>query len=409
MSELVESQYTKWIYPLPVADMAEHIQAGNYQYGEPDSYWPLYWPRKRSLGSMDILIAGCGTMQGAYYAMKYPQANVVAIDLSASSLEEHNRLKRQHGLNNLTVMKLNILDVSKLNQEFDFIVSTGVLHHMPDPDAGLRALKSVLKPEGVMNLMLYGMSLRVGVYMMQDLFRTLHFEQTQTDVELVKVLLQSLPAEHCVKRYMQIADDLAYDAGMVDTFLHPQDKAYYVNEIYEFAARANLSFINWADPIAYSLDHHVPADHPIWKKLSGLSNQEAAHACDLIVQGLGTHRFFLGHPDFVRQNSISFDSDDFLSYTVLLHRNAKLVQAANLAEQSNAILERDGLKFEIDYRIVDLVGKLNATNTIGTLFTQLTMNEAEKVLLLDLLRASFKKLYTMGHIYVLLPAEKGAI
>jgi hypothetical protein len=47
------------------------------------------------------------------------------------------------------------------------------VHHLPDPDAGLRALHDVLKPNGALNVMVYAPYGRAGVYMLQDYCRRL--------------------------------------------------------------------------------------------------------------------------------------------------------------------------------------------------------------------------------------------
>ena len=60
------------------------------------------------------------------------------------------RLKQQYNLTNLEARQLPIEQAAALGRTFDLIVCTGVLHHLADPDAGLRALRSVLKPDGVM-------------------------------------------------------------------------------------------------------------------------------------------------------------------------------------------------------------------------------------------------------------------
>ncbi|MFT5172264.1 MAG: hypothetical protein ACI8W7_000428, partial [Gammaproteobacteria bacterium] len=86
---------------------------------------------------------------------------------------------QKHCLTNLNLRYLNILDVEELGEEFDLIVSSGVLHHLPDPGAGLRKLKAVLLPHGVMSIAVYGWYRRIGVYMMQDAFRLLGIQQTR--------------------------------------------------------------------------------------------------------------------------------------------------------------------------------------------------------------------------------------
>ena len=87
-----------------------------------------------------ILIAGCGTSQAAKHALRWPGAQVTAIDISATSVRCTEDLKRKYNLSNLQVYQLPIERVNELETTFDQIVCTGVLHHLADPDAGTRSL-----------------------------------------------------------------------------------------------------------------------------------------------------------------------------------------------------------------------------------------------------------------------------
>jgi hypothetical protein len=51
--------------------------------------------------------------------------------------------------------------------------STGVLHHLPDPAEGLKALSSIIEPS-----MFYGKLGRIGIYPLQDAFRCMCIPQT---------------------------------------------------------------------------------------------------------------------------------------------------------------------------------------------------------------------------------------
>lgn len=405
MSNVVEEQYKQWVYPLPIEDMAEAIQSGKYwEIGDPALYWPLFWPRKRALGKLEILVAGCGTNQAAYYACRHRDCKVVGVDLSESSLAHQEKLKKKHNLENLTLIKMDLTRIAELGQAFDFITSTGVLHHLPDPDKGLAALQSVLKPEGVMNIMVYGTSLRLGVYVMQDFFKTLGLRQTSEDLELVKAVIASLPPEHVVQRYVKVADDLGYDAGMVDTFLHQQDRSYYVNEVYDFAHKAQLEFLSWCDPIEYSLENHVPAAHPIWSKFKDLTPRQAAHACDLLTQNRGTHRFALAHPDYVQKNQIPFDEVGFLDCTVMTRPDLKVIEASDHAKQQNAKCQRRTYDFEVDYRLALLMQKMdNGKKTLREAIAGLGLSEQEQGNALRIAQTGFKQLWSQGHVFVLLP------
>lgn len=406
MSELVENQYREWVYPLPVDDMRQSIANGTYwEFGDPFLYWPLFWPHLRGVEKLDILVAGCGTNQAAYYACRNPQWNVLGIDLSDSSLAHQQMLKDKHGLDNLRLIKMNLLDVGNLGETFDFITSTGVLHHLPDPDAGLAALKTVLRPEGVMNLMLYGTSLRLGVYLMQEVFSLLNLQQTKEDVDLVRTTIASLPDDHIVKRYSNIATDLHYDAGIVDTFLHRVDRSYYVKDIYAFARRPGLEFLTWCDPGEYSLHLRIPDAHPLWQRLKDVDAETAAHICDLMTLSRGTHRFAVAHPDYVKRAAIDCQEDSFFDHHVIPHRTFEVIESADPAQKKNAVVKRDKLQFEVDYRLIFLMTKTDGKTSIRQGIDSLNLVPSERASAFAVAREGFKALWERGHIYILKPEK----
>lgn len=164
--------YTNHPYPPPVdsLDRARDMwQDQNIHHAE----YHVLWPHKQYRADLDVLIAGCGTWQAAKYAICHPAARVTGIDVSPTSLEHTEAHKRKYNLTNLETRQVSIENVGDLDQRFDFIVCTGVLHHLVDPDAGLRALGSVLKPDGAMYLMVYAPYGRTGVYMIQEYCRRL--------------------------------------------------------------------------------------------------------------------------------------------------------------------------------------------------------------------------------------------
>ena len=83
-----------------------------------------------------------------------------------------------------------------LGRTFDHVVCTGVLHHLPDPDDGLRALRHVLRPRGAMHLMVYALYGRTGIYMMQEYCRLLGVTGSGADLRDLGELLHKLPASH---------------------------------------------------------------------------------------------------------------------------------------------------------------------------------------------------------------------
>ena len=116
--------------------------------------------------------------QAAKHAMRWPSARITGIDFSETSVRCTEELKRKYDLDNLQVHQLSIERVGDLEMSFDQIVWTGVLHHLADPDAGLRALRDVLKPDGAMQLMVYAPHGRSGIYMLQEFCRRIGISAT---------------------------------------------------------------------------------------------------------------------------------------------------------------------------------------------------------------------------------------
>ena len=75
-----------------------------------------------------------------------------------------------------------------------------------------------------MSLMLYARYGRIGVDLLQGVFRDLGLGQDPASLRIVEEALSTLPDDHPVRAYQAIAPDLGYDAGLVDTFLHGREQ-----------------------------------------------------------------------------------------------------------------------------------------------------------------------------------------
>jgi SAM-dependent methyltransferase len=92
--------------------------------------------------------------------------------------------------------------VAELNRDFDLVISTGVLHHLADPEAGMASLAAVLRPEGVLAVMLYATYGRVGVQMLQSVFRDLGLGQDEDSIRVVREVLTHIDARYALEEVM---------------------------------------------------------------------------------------------------------------------------------------------------------------------------------------------------------------
>ncbi len=144
-----------------------------------------------------ILIAGCGTGQQAMMvAHRYPLADITAIDLSIASLAYAKRKATERSIQNIEFSHGDILNVGQLRQTYDYIACGGVLHHMEEPDAGLRALKSVLKENGVMRIALYSEIARRNIVRIQNWIKEQNLASHDDDIrDFRKLFFETLRTE----------------------------------------------------------------------------------------------------------------------------------------------------------------------------------------------------------------------
>ena len=136
VSEKVRAQYEESPYPKWTKVVADS------QAISVDQYIRMRFPgapyRILGNGPFNLLVAGCGTgMHAIQRAQQFAQANVMAIDLSLSSLSYAIRKTREIGLTNIRYAQADILEFTS-DKAFDVIDSSGVLHHLNNPLDGWR-------------------------------------------------------------------------------------------------------------------------------------------------------------------------------------------------------------------------------------------------------------------------------
>jgi SAM-dependent methyltransferase len=314
----VSRQYAWWRYPPPVEDLTAW-SATNWDLFDPAHAHRIFWPDRDYRPDLDILIAGCGTNQAAVFAFGNPGANVVGIDISQPSLDHQQYLKDKHGLTNLELHLLPIEELANLGRQFDLVVSTGVLHHMADPPAGLRALAGSLRSDGVMALMLYAKYGRIGVELLASVFRDLGLRQDDSSVQLVKDTLATLTADHPIQSYLKIAYDLRDDGALVDTFLHSRARSYTVDECLDFVASAGLVFQGWYHKTPYYPNTLFTPQTGFQPAVNALPENKIWSTMERLQTLNGCHSFMACHPERPKSAyTIDFSTPDALDYVPLM-------------------------------------------------------------------------------------------
>jgi SAM-dependent methyltransferase len=259
----------------------------------------VLWPRRPSLKGLRVLDAGCGTGNVAVeLASRYPDVEVVGVDVSRASLEIARRRAERAGVGgNLrfhqgTVEGLVELDLGE--QPFDYIVSSGVLHHLADPQAGARQLSARLAPDGVLGLMVYAPHGRHGVYVLQELLRRVAGSRPMPEqIAIARSVLAALPADHPFRAKEFADQDWSDDAGIVDLLLHVRDRSYTVPELRELLGHAGLRIARFVLPHLYRPETYLgqPA-------LGFTDAQDPATLAELVCGTMRMHVAIACHADF---------------------------------------------------------------------------------------------------------------
>jgi SAM-dependent methyltransferase len=394
VSTLVARQYEAFAYPEPFTDLAEEVAKGYFQIGDPSLYGPVLWPRGKPDRRLRILVAGCGTIQAAYAAFANAEDEVVGIDLSDTSLAHERYLQDKHELANLKLFQGDLLEVGAIGGAFDVILCTGVLHHLADPGAGLAALRDVLAPDGVMVLMVYGQTVRTGVYMLQDAFQRMGMAQSPRGVAQVRQIIAELPSRHYAHDYIRAADELKHDTAIVDTFLHQQDRAYTVPQLFDLLEGACLQFQNWADNNVYWRNGAWGSDGAVAAAVDPLAPREHWAAVEMLRQAAGTH-FFTARHAAAEVAVVDFDSGDWRRFVPRW--------APGLARAGKGSFERGPYELKCSELEQFVIDGVDGSRTIAKIVEVPALGDIPVAERDEFARRYFEHLWKLGHVMIALP------
>jgi SAM-dependent methyltransferase len=249
----------------------------------------LHWPTRPYREERIILLAGCGTSQAARWAGRHPKAKVVGIDVSSSSLEATKRLAERHGLVNLELRELPIEEAGTLGTEFDQIVCTGVLHHLVDPEAGLRALRDVLAPEGALQLMVYGRYGRFGIDLMREYSQRLGLETTTEDIDDLRRVLGEVPSGHPISHLLRETPDFRDPGAVADALLNPRERSYSVPDLYNLLGSGGMRFARWVRQAPYRPECGIMARLPHGERIATMGEVDQYTVMEMFRGTMSRH------------------------------------------------------------------------------------------------------------------------
>ncbi len=285
-------------YPYPARDPAEEAKRliiGSPSHLREVDHW-VFGARRPASQPLRALVAGGGTGDGAIMLAQQLAAagrpgRVTYLDRSGAAMRIARARAAARGLA-LDWHEGSLLDLPHSGLEpFDYIDCCGVLHHLPDPAAGLAALLSVLAPGGGLGLMVYAPHGRTGVYMLQDALRLLapEDEPPAARLDVARRVMRHLPDSAWLHRNKLFGDHLTGgDAGLYDLLLNPRDRAYDVPALFALLQGAGLHVTCLMEPMRYDPAVYLP-DPRLRARVATLDPVAQAALAEALCGNMSTH------------------------------------------------------------------------------------------------------------------------
>jgi len=286
-------------YPYPARDPreeAKRLVVGSPSHLREVDHW-IFGARRSASVPLRALVAGGGTGDGTimlaqHMAWAGRPGSVTWLDRSHAARRIAEARAAARKLDNIRFVEGSILELpgSGLGP-FDYIDCCGVLHHLPDPAAGLNALLSVLAPGGGLGLMVYAPHGRTGVYMLQDALRLLAPAEDPPTLRLdmARRLWRQTPETAWLRRNPWLTDHLSGgDAGLYDLLLNPRDVAFTVPRLQALLEGAGLRITCWVEPVRYDPDTYL-SDPRLRARTASLAPVQRAALAEAITGNMGIH------------------------------------------------------------------------------------------------------------------------
>lgn len=240
MSNPVKTHYQK--HPYPIYPLLASVRRCDTYALNLHALWARFNSTMPPPEALRILIAGCGTFAPYPWAVANPDVPITALDLSERSLRRARLHCLLHGRRNVLYRCGDLSDQATIDGEYGLIDSFGVLHHLDDPLAGLKALEQHLVPGGILRVMLYSRYARQEEESIRRAFRLLGIDSPGK----AHRLLRKATAGSRLANYLAASDEPATTSGLADALLHPRVHTYRIDELLEMIAQTGLELMMFA-------------------------------------------------------------------------------------------------------------------------------------------------------------------
>jgi SAM-dependent methyltransferase len=259
-----------------------------------------------------ILDAGCGSgVSTEYLAHLNPDADIVAVDISAGTLEVAKERCRRSSPpmteRSLNFQQLSLYDLDQIEGQFDMINCVGVLHHMPDPIAGIKAVAKKLAPEGIFHIFVYAKIGRWEINLMQQAIAILEKRANQNQdfkqgVKLGREIFAALPEQNRLvqREKNRWAMENTRDECFADMYLHPHEIDYEIESLFELIEASGLEFVGFSNPQVWNLERLLGKNPELLASAQALPLIDRYRLIELLDTDIAHYEFFLTRPPLVK-------------------------------------------------------------------------------------------------------------
>jgi SAM-dependent methyltransferase len=236
-----------------------------------------------------IWVAGCGTNQAVITALAFPRATVLGSDVSQASLDVAARSMAELAIGNLALRAESINEAQYFAQ-FDYVICTGVIHHNANPEETLARLARSLRPQGVLQLMVYNKFHRVLSSSVQKAIRVLSGDLdpgSDRERELAEALVQQFEPPGRMGEFLA-GLRASRPEEIADSLMQPVEHSYTIEGLHRLAEAAGLQIelpcLNQFDRARGNLDWNLQfSDRRLADPYRGLPDLDRWHVTNLLL------------------------------------------------------------------------------------------------------------------------------
>lgn len=340
-------------YQIPLEESPQNYPAVLYTY---NLVTPYYLKNQKivNLQQKKILDLKCGSGYSTLIlAQANPDAEITAIDASATALELAQQRLQYHRINNVEFQVLSLEQLNQLDRQFDYINAENVLDQFADPNLGFQSLKALLKPEGIIRVKEDSAIARFFNYQGRRFFSELGLLNGipgKAEVARVQEIVRSLKDANILKS-LTWQPNYGTEGGEVEivrNYLFSNTRGFRLSEIFSALEVAHLEFLSMVQWRQWDLQHLFKdiEDLPIFLtlRLAEMSLTEQLQLFELLHPIHQTLEFWCGHPDqAILWDSVSEWSEaDWQTAQVHLHPQLRTLTLRE--EMQRCIVQQQALE-----------------------------------------------------------------